>query len=192
MTTATNAWRLTWLLLASVLLAPWAHGQEQFTVKRDGVLRDAPDPNAKSTPLAANAVVTRLDERQGPYRRVRTSDGKTGWLHMFDLQSGAQAAPAATPGAGSSALRSIGQAFSAGTPRPTTVATSTVGIRGLDANDLANASPDVAAVDAASQLKVSEAQARQFAQRAGLRPREVADLNPAATPAAQGAGTLAQ
>ena len=112
-----------------------------------------------------DAVVTRLDERQGPFRRVRTSDGKTGWLHMFDLQSGAQATPAAAPSTGTSALRSLGQAFGAGGTRPTTVATSTVGIRGLDADDLANATPTLAAVDAAGQHKVSESQARQFAQR---------------------------
>lgn len=131
------------------------------------MLREAPQPNAKSTPLPANAVVTRLEERQGPYLRVRTSDGKTGWLDMFDLQSGAHAAPAAAPGTG--ALRSLGQAFSPGSTRSTTVATSTVGIRGLDADDLANATPNLAAVDAAGQFKASEKQARQFAQRAGLR-----------------------
>lgn len=192
MTTATHAWRLALLVCAGWLLAPWAHGQEQFTVKRDVALREAPRADAKSTPLPANAVVTRLDERQGPFRRVRTSDGKTGWLHMFDLQSGAQATPAAAPSTGTSALRSLGQAFGAGGTRPTTVATSTVGIRGLDADDLANATPNLAAVDAAGQHKVSESQARQFAQRAGLRPREVADLNPAPPSSAPGAGTLAQ
>lgn len=187
-----RAWKLGVLVCSGWFLGPWAHGQEQFTVKRDVPLREAPQPNAKSTPLPANAVVTRLEERQGPYRRVRTSDGKTGWLHMFDLQSGAQAAPAAAPGTGTSALRSLGQAFSPGSTRATTVATSTVGIRGLDADDLANATPNLAAVDAAGQFKASEAQARQFAQRAGLRPRDVADLQPAPPSTAPAAGTLAQ
>ena len=39
MTTATHAWRLALLVCAGWLLAPWAHGQEQFTVKRDVALR---------------------------------------------------------------------------------------------------------------------------------------------------------
>ncbi len=159
--------------------------QESFSVKRDVELRSAPQANAPSTRLPANTTVTRLEERQGPFRRVRTPDGKTGWLHMFDLQGNAPAA-ASGNGAAGGALRALGQAFSP-TPSPSsnTVATSTVGIRGLDADDLAKANPDLAAVNAAGQFKVSEAQARQFGQRAGFKPRQVADLEAAnASPSA--------
>lgn len=183
--------RVVLLAGAGWLSGPWVHAQETFTVKRDVELREAPQPNAKSTRLAANAAVTRLDERQGPYRRVRTAEGKTGWLHMFDLQGSAPSASAAS-GTGTGVLRSLGQAFSPANTRSNTVATSTVGIRGLDADDLANASPNLAAVDAAGQYKASEAQARQFAQRAGFKPRQVADLNPAAPSSDAGGGTLAQ
>lgn len=159
----------------------WVGAQEAFTVKRDVELRTTPQANAPSTRLPANTTVTRLEERQGPFRRVRTQDGKTGWLHMFDLQGNAPVAAAgSTPGSG--ALRALGQAFSPSPAPSSTVATSTVGIRGLDADDLANATPNLAAVNAAGQFKVSEAQARQFAQRAGLKPRQVADLDAAQAP----------
>jgi len=166
--------------LALLSAGQWARAQERFTVKREVELRATPQANAKSTRLPADTTVTRLEERQGPFRRVRTPDGKTGWLHMFDLQGNAPAA--ASGGTGSSALRALGQAFSPSSTPSSTVATSTVGIRGLDADDLANATPNLAAVNAAGQYKVSDAQARQFAQRAGFKPRQVADLDAANAP----------
>jgi len=179
-------WLLSWVLAVS----PWVSAQEVFTVKRDVELREGPQANAKSTRLPADTTVTRLDDRQGPFRRVRTSDGKIGWLHMFDLQGNAPAA-ATTGNSGTSALRSLGQAFSPSGATSGTVATSTVGIRGLDADDLAKASPNLQAVDAAGQYKVSEAQARQFAQRAGFKSRQVADLDPV-TPTAPASAIQAQ
>lgn len=187
-----SAWRwlgMIWVGLLALAASPWAQAQETFTVKREVELRETPQANAKATKLPADTTVTRLDERQGPFRRVRTRDGKTGWLHMFDLQGTSAAAPAGN--SGTSALRSLGQAFSPSAASSGPVATSTVGIRGLDADDLAKATPNLQAVDAAGVYKVSEAQARQFGQRAGFKPRQVADLDPV-TPTAPASAIQAQ
>lgn len=184
-------WLVCWSMWALTLATPLL-AQESFGVKAGAPLREAPQANAKSTPLPAATTVTRLDERQGPFRRVRTSDGKTGWLHMFDLQGNAPTtAFASASGSGANVLRSLGQAFSPSSNRSNTVATSTVGIRGLDVDDLANASPNMGAVDAAAQYRVNETQARQFAQRSGFKPRTVADLSPAA-PSAPASAEQAQ
>ncbi len=171
-----SAWRwlgMIWVGLLALAASPWAQAQETFTVKREVELRETPQANAKATKLPADTTVTRLDERQGPFRRVRTRDGKTGWLHMFDIGSPAASTTAAS-GGGSNVLRGLGSMFAR--PSSTTVSTTTVGIRGLDANDIANAQPNVSAVTTAEGLRVSATDAQQFAAQSSLRAQTVDDL----------------
>ena len=82
----------TWLAWAALApLAGSAHAQEAAVVKRATQLRDTPaDSGASVAPLEANTVVTRSNERKGPWTKVSTQQGATGWVHMFDLgpQSG--------------------------------------------------------------------------------------------------------
>lgn len=161
------------LLLAGLLtLAPaWAQ-TANFTVKQDTTLRSAPNDAATGPALKANTPVTRLNERQGAWSRVRLANGTMGWVHMFDLKA---STAAAAPSSGSGALRALGQVAGATSSRQT-VATSTAGIRGLDADDIANATPNLAAVQQAEERKTSEAQARQFANRAQLTTQNVEPL----------------
>lgn len=173
-----------WLALAA--LAPLgAQAQESAVVKRATQLRDTPaDTGASVAPLEANTVVTRSNERKGPWTRVSTPQGATGWVHMFDLgpQSGS-AAPANN--AATSGLRGLGGLFG-GNSGPTTTATSTVGIRGLGAEDIANAQPNPAAVGQAEGLRVNADQARQFATTASLQPRAVPPLAAPQRPSSSG------
>ncbi|MBV7455622.1 SH3 domain-containing protein [Acidovorax sp. sif1233] len=173
-----------WLALAA--LAPLgAQAQESAVVKRATQLRDTPaDTGASVAPLEANTVVTRSNERKGPWTRVSTPQGATGWVHMFDLgpQSGS-AAPSSN--AATSGLRGLGGLFG-GNSGPTTTATSTVGIRGLGAEDIANAQPNPAAVGQAEGLRVNADQARQFATTASLQPRAVPPLAAPQRPSSSG------
>lgn len=172
----------TWLACAALApLAGSVHAQEAAVIKRATQLRDAPsDGGASVAPLDANTVVTRTNERKGPWTKVSTQQGASGWVHMFDLgpQSGA-----ATPSnnAATSGLRGLGGLFG-GTGGSTTTATSTVGIRGLGAEDIANAQPDPAAVGRVEGLRVNADQARQFASSASLQSREVPALAQPALP----------
>ena len=83
---------------------------------------------------------------------------------MFDL--GAQAGAAPASGGATSGLRSLGGLFGGGS---TTTATSTVGIRGLGAEDIANAQPNPTAVRDAEKMRVSAEQAQRFASASALR-----------------------
>ena len=185
-TTPTNWLRrgvhAAWLATACLgLTTGLATAQEAAVVKRATQLRDSPsDSGASVAPLEANAVVTRSTERRGPWTKVSTPQGATGWVHMFDL--GPQTGSAA-PGnnAATSGLRSLGGLFGSGSG-PTTTATSTVGIRGLGAEDIANAQPNPAAVGRAEGLRVNADQARQFATASSLQPREVPALAQPALP----------
>jgi hypothetical protein len=172
----------TWLACAALApLGGSVHAQEAAVIKRATQLRDAPtDSGASVAPLEANIVVTRTNERKGPWTKVSTQQGASGWVHMFDLgpQSGA-AAP--SNNAATSGLRGLGGLFGA-TGGSTTTATSTVGIRGLGAEDIANAQPDPAAVGRVEGLRVNADQARQFASSASLQSREVPALAQPALP----------
>ena len=95
---------------------------------------------------------------------------------MFDLGS----ANATSSGGGNVAsgfLRGVTGLFNrGGTQQNTTVATSTVGIRGLEAQDLSNAQPDINRVGQMETFQVDANSARQFASAAGLEQREVPAL----------------
>ena len=169
------------------LLASSAWGQEAAVTRRATELRDAPSDAGRSVaPLPAQTALTRTNERSGPWVQVRTASGATGWVHLFDL---GPATAAAAPDSGSNvvggALRSVGSLFGGGSAKPATTST-TAGIRGLGAEDLAQAQPDAAAVKQMEALRASDADVRAFAQRANWKPSPVDPL-----PAPAGARTPA-
>ncbi len=169
------------LLLGSAL----AQAQSDVVLlKRATELREAPGENSRSlAALAARTPLARSGARQGAWIQVRTNQGASGWVHMFDVGS---AATAEAPGAGANALRGLTSFFNRGSAQgATTTATSTVGIRGLGAEDLARSQPNMAAVAQADALRLDADQARQFASGAALVSRPVEALPaPAAAPTA--------
>ena len=181
-------------LLAVSTLAPLAQAQPQgeaALIKREAQLRDAPGDASRSlAPLPVQTPVTRLGDRQGAWIKVRTADGATGWVHMFDITS----ASAQSSGTGAGALRSLSSFFNKGSAQApgSSVATSTVGIRGLGAEDLANAQPNLAAVAQADANRANAAQARQFAGSASLNSRQVEPLPAPAPPAAPSGGAATE
>lgn len=160
-------------LLATPALAQNA---DALLLKRDTPLRAKPDNADKGiAPLVANSAVQRTGQRQGAWVQVRTAANQTGWVHMFDLTSATRPASGGADG-----LRTLGGLVNR--PQTNTVATTTAGIRGLDANDIAKAQPNPAAVTRAEGLRVSAADAQQFATRAALKPENIADLPVPAKP----------
>jgi hypothetical protein len=173
-------------LAALLAAAAAAQAQEAAVTRRATQLRDAPGDNAKLVlALPAQSALTRLPERQGPWVQVRTAQGQTGWLHLFDV--GPAGAPAEGGSSASGALRGITGFFTKGSsPAPTTVATSTIGIRGLSAEDLSRAQPNLAAVQQAESLRQNERDARAFANAAALTPVNVEPLPAPPRPASGG------
>jgi hypothetical protein len=171
-------------LSACLLLPGAAFAQtEAVLIKRPAQLRDAPGEASRSlTALPVQTTLTRLGERQGPWIKVQMADGTQGWVHMFDITSGSAGQ---TSNAGTSALRSITGFFNRGSAQAnaSSLPTSTVGIRGLGAEDIANSQPDVAAVAQLDANRLSAAQARQFAGSAALASRVVSPLQAPAAPA---------
>lgn len=170
--------------LALALLAVPAQAQQDAAVlKRATELREGPAQTSASLgALAADSSVARTGERKGSWVKVRTPQGAAGWVHMFDL--GAQAGTAPASGGATSGLRSLGGLF--GGSGSTTTATSTVGIRGLGAEDIANAQPNPAAVRDAEKMRVSAEQAQRFASASALRTQRVEPLPEPPRPASGG------
>lgn len=170
--------------VAGAALAMPAHAQQDASViQRATELRDAPGTSGASLgPLAAESPVERTGERKGSWIKVRTPQGAAGWVHMFDVGTRTSAAPASGGNAATSGLRSLGSLF--GGNSGSTTATSTVGIRGLDAEDIANAQPNPAAVTQAEQQRVNAQQARRFASAASLQVHRVDPLPEPPRPAA--------
>ena len=152
-----------------------AQSADTLTLKRATDLRDAPADTARAVaPLAAQSAVTRLGARQGPWIEVRSAQGQTGWIHLFDAGLPPQQAQG---NSASGALRGITSLFSSSPARPaTTTATSTIGIRGLGAEELANAQPNLEAVGKAEALRQNAGQARSFGTLAQLQTRPVDPL----------------
>lgn len=170
------------LLAISVSGAVAQTTDEIVRVKRPAELRVAPGETARSlAPLALQTPLTRLSARQGAWIQVRTATGTIGWVHMFDV--GTSGAPATGSNVATGALRSISNFFNRGSAQGTTsTATSTVGIRGLGSEDIANAQPNLVALSQVDTMRQNAAQARKFAADAQLHSRVIAPLPiPAAT-----------
>lgn len=148
---------------------------ETVIVKRETQLRQSPAENAPAlAPLAAKTQVTRLLARSGPWIEVRTPQGVNGWIHMFDVST---MAPAQGGNFATGALRGLTGLFGGGNSlAPTRSATSTVGIRGLGAEDITNTQPNLTAVTMVEALRLDVAQARQFGTVAALVPQMVEPL----------------
>ncbi len=155
--------------------AIWAQA-DALWVKRATELRQAPDASSTSlATLAAQSPVTRMPARQGAWIQVKTNTGKTGWIHMFDAS--ASTAPSAAANATADSLRGFTNFLTGGSAtRSVSNSTATAGIRGLDAEDIANAQPNLAALSKAEALRQNPEQARQFAQDLSLAARTVEPL----------------
>ncbi|WP_298933650.1 SH3 domain-containing protein [uncultured Ramlibacter sp.] len=185
---ALRAWRGLWL--AALLACGTAQAQAQTpeeaaVMKRAADLRETPAETGRSlAALPAQAPITRLGGRQGPWVQVRSEAGATGWVHLFDVGPASGGAGSNSGNAATGALRGITSLFSkGGTQRTATTPTSTIGIRGLGAEDLAQAQPNAAAVAQMEGLRQSEGQAREFARDASLAQVNVQPLPAPVRPA---------
>jgi hypothetical protein len=160
---------------------------EAAVMKRAAELREGPAESARAVAaLPAQSAVTRLGERRGPWIEVRSGAGATGWVHMFDVGPAESPAPAA--GATTGALRGLTSLFNRGGNQRVVTPTATIGIRGLGAEDLAQATPNMQAVGQMEALRQNERQAREFARRASLATIDVPALPAPSRPSSTGGG----
>ena len=145
-----------------VLLWAWAAaaGAQQVVVEVDSPLLESPRGNARVIAQLRKGATAELLSRQGAWINVRTAQG-TGWVNSFNVRD------ASAPAAGTSA---------ASRQRGST--TATIGIRGLEAEDLKSASFNQQQINLLERYAVSKAEAERAARATGLEAVRVEYLNP--------------
>jgi hypothetical protein len=151
-------------LLLCCLLSPALFAGEQIaTTLQQSTLRAEPFSDARElATLRAKQQVTVL-RRKGGWYQVR-SGSQSGWLRMSQIRLGDGSRSSGDGSGLAETLRflSSGRSGASGV----TVAT---GIRGLDAADVANATPNHRAIGQLSRYTVSPAVVHQFARSAKLK-----------------------
>ena len=147
-------------LAALVLLFPALALAEPATVIRATELKQSPATDAASVaPLAENARVDAL-ERKGGWTRVKAEGGAEGWVRMLALRY-AGAGEARQGDAGISQILNVARTGTSG-------AQVTTGVRGLDAEQLANAKPNAAELKKMEKYAASRDGAEGFAAKGKL------------------------
>lgn len=144
-----------------VLLAAAPAAAQQVTVERDTALYS--EPRLDSAPVAQlkQGATGEVVARQGAWLNLKTPDA-SGWLFSFNVrfQSTGESA-----GGSSGAGSVLGRLFG---PRRTVSVTSTIGIRGLEEEDLKQAALDPEQLKQLDGYAASKEAAEERARGAGL------------------------
>ena len=141
-------------------------GAEPVTVERESVLRAEPRNDAGVVGNLAQGAAGDAVARQGAWVQVK-SGVVTGWLYSFNVRFGAVTAGASD---GSGAGSALGRVFG---PRQRVNVTATIGIRGLDEEDLKQARLDAGQLQELDGFAASLEQAEAHANQAGLSANQV-------------------
>jgi hypothetical protein len=146
-------------ILAVLLLIPLACVAEPATVIRATDLKQAPASDAATiAALPENTAVEALERKSG-WTRVKAASGE-GWVRMLALRFGDPVA--AKPGASG-----VDQLFNAARSG-TSGSQVTTGVRGLDAEQLANAQPNPAELAKLERFAADRDAAAKFAAQGKL------------------------
>ena len=154
--------RIATLLL---LLAPALCLAEPASVIRATAMKQQPASDAPTVaPLAENAKVDAL-ERKGGWTRVKAEGGAEGWVRMLALRY-AGAGEVKQGDSGIAQMLNVARSGTSGTQ-------VTTGVRGLDAEQLANARPNAAELRKMDGYAASKDGAGGFAAQGGLNAQRV-------------------
>lgn len=147
------------LFLLAVAL-PALAGQSGTTT-RAAELRASPLADARLVQTLPPNTKVDVVKRVGGWYEVRTTAGAQGWVRMWLLRFSTQTG-------GGAALKENVAVLGSGRSS-STYTTATTGVRGLSEEELRNATPDPAAVQALEQLAVTPVDARGFANKIPLK-----------------------
>ncbi len=163
---------MRWLALLSVLLAltaqAWiARAEPAFTIKAVELKAQAASDAKTIASLPVNTQVD-LVQRTGAWVQLR-SGADLGWAKLFDVRLAG-----ANTGANKGGGNSLGEVF--GLASGQRGASVTTGVRGLDEDTLAKASPNPQEFAKLVSFQSSKEKAQAFAAAGKLSPREVEPL----------------
>ena len=133
-------------------------------------LKATPHSDAKAAGQLAAHTTPEILERRGGWLRI-SGAGKSGWAKLHQVRAG-EGPETKRSGEGLAILKNVGQTGRSGS----TGIVATTGIRGMSAEELKNAKPDPAAVQAVERYRANANQAREYAKAAGLKEANVPAL----------------
>jgi len=146
-----------WTLLLMAMMSPVA--AQQVTVERDSELRAEARLDAKVVATLKQGVRGEVTAKNGAWLNIKTAEA-AGWLFSFNVRFAS-----AQQASGSSSVSGLGRLFG---PRQRVNVTSTIGIRGLEEEDLRQARFDAGQLRLLDQYAASRADAESGAQGSGL------------------------
>lgn len=150
-----------WLAAAFFAAVAATAYAEPVTLERDSVLRAEPRVDAAAVADLARGATGDAVARQGAWVQIKSGTA-TGWLYSFNVRFGVPGGGAAD-GAGAGSV--LGRVFG---PRQQVNVTATIGIRGLDEEDLKQARFDGGQIQELDGYAASREQAETHAGEAGL------------------------
>jgi hypothetical protein len=177
---------LVWLAALAAALPAEAQGRrDPATLVQAAELRQSPAAGAPVIATLAAGDAVAVLEMRGEHAKV-DAQGRTGWVAAAALRLG-EGTGAASGGA-TSWLRGLTGLLGGGPRRGERQATVSMGVRGLQSEDIANAQPDPAAVQRLDRYRALPEQALAYARGEGLASISVdyRDAGPASAPAAAG------
>lgn len=151
------------------LFAWGAAGAQQVSIGTDAALHEEPRPDARVISQLKAGVTGEVIGKQGVWVNLKTAAG-TGWVMSFNVRF---ASEATAPSGGGTA-----SAFNRLVSRPKPATTATIGIRGLEAEDLKAASFDSQQMGLLEKFAASRQDAERAARASGLSAVRVDYLNP--------------
>lgn len=153
------------VLMASSMVCNAAIAADAGSMTRAESLRDKPFADAKVVAPVASGASVDIVSRNGGWYQVKAV-GKTGWVRMLSVRRSAATSASSITGIANVASGRTG----------TGKVSTTTGVRGLDAEDLATASFDEAQTARVESYRVSRQSADAFAKQAKLTLRDVQPL----------------
>jgi hypothetical protein len=147
------------------LLAAAPAAAQQVTLERDSALYAEPRLDASQVTQLKLGATEEVIGKQGAWLNLKTAGG-SGWLFSFNVRFQSQQAVAGDSGASSTAGRLFG-------PRRSVSVTSTIGIRGIEEEDLKQASFSADQMKRLESYAATKQAAEQRARATGLAPASV-------------------
>jgi len=153
------------VVLALLSLVAGAAGATPATLVRAAELKRAPASDAEAVAQLAQDARVDAGERRGGWVKVIDASGASGWVKLLWLRYGGTG-ESKRGDSGISQLFNVARTGSSGTQ-------VTTGVRGLDAEQLANAQPSPQQLEKLERYAVGDDAARAFAQQGKLESNSV-------------------
>jgi uncharacterized protein YgiM (DUF1202 family) len=155
---------LLFCCVASLALVGGVALAESASLNRPSPLQSQPQADASALGELSKGAKVEVLSRAGGWFEVRTAEGKKGWVRMLDLRLEGGAAAVSTQGL------DLGKLIAIGGSKKQTV---TTGVRGMDKEDLANATPNADEFEKTKGNAVNRDAAQAFARKSGFSAQQI-------------------